>query len=149
MEYLPISQKELNSLIEEHELWIKSNGKAGKNLNLVKRSLNNLNITGNLAHSNWFDLQITDIMISEADLTRSVWEHIIGDHILSNGSNLTGLKGYDINCTQLKFMRSIILDLGIYRSSIDSITTIGCDMPTKPFEKLEQNKYVEFKVKAK
>ena len=67
-----ITQQELNSLIDDHEIWIKTMGKEGKKLVLIGYDLSGRNLSNsNLSKSNLSNCDLYKSNLSNCDLSNS------------------------------------------------------------------------------
>jgi hypothetical protein len=67
-----ITEEELKTILEQHKLWLDSNGKEGKRANLFGVNLTSANLSGaDLAYANLAYANLTDAYLYRANLTRA------------------------------------------------------------------------------
>jgi hypothetical protein len=104
-----ITKAELKEILEQHELWLDSNGKEGKCADLSGANLNNAYLTyANLSGANLNNAYLTYANLSGADLTDA---NLTGAKLYGadlSGADLTGadltganLSGADLTCVEL------------------------------------------------
>ena len=109
-----ITEEELKEILEQHRLWLDSNGKEGKRADLTDAKLYGADLSGanltraNLAYANLTDANLTRANLSGADLYGAI---LIGTNLTGAiliGTNLTGanlrhadLSGANLTCANL------------------------------------------------
>ena len=86
-----MKQREVNKILEQHKLWLESEGKEGKRGDLSGASLKNLNFRG--ANLRYFKFRYADLE---------------GDYF--NGADLEGADLRDINSCRTDFTDAVIID---------------------------------------
>ena len=99
-----ITKEELKTILEQHKLWLDSDGEKGKRANLTGADLTGANLTrANLTHANLYRANLTGADLTGADLTNAYLRCANLYGAILSGANLSGvdLTGADLSHADL------------------------------------------------
>ena len=124
-----ITKKELKTILEQHELWLDSNGKEGKCADLYGANLTCADLSGaNLRFADLTDAVLTDADLSGANLTGSNFTgaYLYGSNF--TGSNFTGAYLYGSNLTGSNFTGANLTGANLRCANLTGANLTGADL---------------------
>jgi hypothetical protein len=100
-----ITEEELKTILEQHKLWLDSNGKEGKCANLAYANLTDANLSG---------ADLTEANLTRANLTRA---DLIGAHL--NCADLTDANLSGANLTDANLRRAYLTEANLTDTILD------------------------------